>query len=161
MRLGHTVQLPVWAIVPIIVVVLGISVVSYQIGQRSGTGEDMTPAGDQGVQAGAAVPRSAGNVHAGDGLLAWANAAAVGDYVTAQQHIEPDHLNFNFWKSDHDAFVRDITGYSIVRRETVGQTTTAVVRFDSEAGPRCITVQLNEQTQQVRADRLYGRCPTS
>ncbi len=160
MRLGHTIQLPLWVVVPVIVVIIGVGVGGYQAGQRAAGDAALTPAGDQGVQIGAGdLPGSGGSVHAGDGLLAWASAAAVGDYVTARQHMEEDALLVTMWQGHHDAFVRDITGYRILSRETVGQTTTARVQFDTPGGGRCITVQLNEQTQQVRADRVYGTCP--
>ena len=162
MRLRRTVQIPVWVVLPIIVVIIIGGIVISQMGQQQ-AGDDMTPVGDQGVQASPDdTPRSAGGMVSGnEGLVAWAEAAAVGDYVTAQQHMEEDALLYAVWKDHHDTFVASITGFRVLHTETAGQTTTARVQFDANdgKGPRCMTVQLNAQTQKVRADRVYGPCP--
>ena len=87
-------------------------------------------------------------------------AAAVGDYATVQGYLEDNPALYGIWKNQHDGFQEQIAGYQIVSRETVGQTTTAVVRFDLASNyATCITVTLNERTQRIWMDRGYNEWP--
>jgi hypothetical protein len=96
-----------------------------------------------------------------DVIVAFAGAAAVGDYATAQGYLEATPMLYGIWKDQHENFQAEIRGYQIVRRETVGQTTTAVVRFDLVSnGATCITLTLNERTQRIWMDRGYSECAT-
>lgn len=143
--------------------IISVSVVIYQVGQRNAGPVDSAPVGDQAVQPPAdTIPRSGGGGSRDDGLTAWASAAAAGDFVTAQQHMVDQDLLYSLWKDQHEGFVAAITGYHILGQETVGQTTTALVQFDTNDGkrPRCIEVQVNETTQQVRVERGYEPCPS-
>ncbi len=90
---------------------------------------------------------------------AFAGAAAVGDYAAAQGYLEDNAMLYGVWKDQHDDFQEEIAGYQIVSRETVGQTTTAIVRFDlANKYATCITLTLNERTQRIWMDRGYSEC---
>ena len=92
-------------------------------------------------------------------IAAFAGAAAVGDYATVQGYLEDNPMLYGIWKDQHDGFQEQIAGYQIVSRETVGQTTTAIVRFDlASKYATCITVTLNERTQRIWMDRGYSEC---
>ena len=109
------------------------------------------PAGDRGVQV---APSEAT-------LAAWAGAAAAGDYATAQRYMEDDTLLYGLWQANHSYFQKDIVGYLIVSRETVGQTTTAVVRFDLASNyATCIPLTINVTNRRIRIDRGYEQRPT-
>ncbi len=128
----------------------------YQIVGRADTipgsaGGVGPPAGDRGVQG---APSEAT-------IAAWAGAAAAGDYATAQRSMEDDTLLYGLWQANHSYFQQQIVGYQIVSRDTVGQTTTAVVRFDLASNyATCIPLTINETTQRIRIDRGYTQCPT-
>ncbi len=63
------------------------------------------------------------------------------------------------WKAAHDDFQQQIVGYEVGRRDTVGQTTTAVVQFNlRNRRPTCITLTVDEHTQRIWMDRGYTRC---
>jgi hypothetical protein len=160
MRGTSTLRVPVWLLLPAALVVISIGVVIYQVGQRSADPLG-TPAGDRGVQAGPNdLPRSAGGGQPTDALTTWASAAAAGDFAAARRVMEQDELLYNFWKDSHDRFVDDITGYRIISINSVGQTTTAVVAFDTGAGhAHCMDVQVDEVTQRVRVETVYKGCP--
>ena len=67
---------------------------------------------------------------------------------------------YGIWKDQHENFQAEIRGYQIVSQNTVGQTTTAVVRFDLASNDSlCLTVTLNERTQRIWMDRGYSDCP--
>ena len=75
--------------------------------------------------------------------------------------MEDDTLLHGIWQAKYSNFQKDIVGYQIVSRETVGQTTAAVVRFDLASNyATCIPLTINEATQRIRIDRGYTQCPT-
>jgi len=140
MRGGYAVR-PVWVVVPIVLILVVVSVLVVQRNQNT-------------------IPRSTGGRAATDSLTSWAGAAAARDYAAAERYMIQDNLLYTFWKDSHDNFADDIVGYRIISKETVGQTTTALVAFDrTDAAPRCIEVMVDEVTQQVRVDQPYGPCP--
>jgi hypothetical protein len=144
-------------LIPVLFVVVVGSVVIFQR-RAAPIGE---PVGDRGVQVPADdIPRSAGGGTSRDGLTAWVSAAAVGDFATARRHMEDDSFLYNVWEGSQRAIVDHITSYRIISKKTVGQTTTATVRFDRRGfDPTCITVQVDEVMQKVRVDRGFGPCP--
>ncbi len=51
-----------------------------------------------------------------------------------------DTPGVGLWQANHSYFQQEIVGYQIVSRDTVGQTTTAVVRYDLASNyATCIT----------------------
>ncbi len=137
----------------VVLLTITVGMVVYQVigredslpGSAGGVGE---PAGDQGVQ----IPD--------DPIAAWASDAAIGDYAGARQFMEPDEFFFAHWKRRHERFANKITGYTILERKTVGQTTTAVVRFQFPANDAtCIELMLDEGTQRIRVENAYYPCP--
>ncbi len=69
-----------------------------------------------------------------------------------------DTPGVGLWQANHSYFQQEIVGYQIVSRDTVGQTTTAVVRYDLASNyATCITLTLNEQTQRIWIDRGYAQ----
>jgi hypothetical protein len=114
-------------------------------GSAGGVGE---PAGDRGVQV-------------GGGLIAqWAGAAAAGDYAAARRVMEDDPLQFGMWKDWHDDFQQKIVGYTILNEQSVGQTTTARVRFEfPNNDATCVDVLVDNVTQRLRVDSGYVACP--
>ena len=131
---------------------LVVSVVVYQqvIGR-----EDAIP----GSAGGYDDPQDRGVQVTDDVIAAFAGAAAVGDYATVQGYLEDNPMLYGIWKDQHDGFQEQIVGYHIVSRDTVGQTTTAVVRYDVASNyATCITLTLNEQTQRIWIDRGYAQC---
>ncbi len=106
-------------------------------------------------------PQDRGAQVTDDTIAAFAGAAAVGDYATAQGYLEDNPMLYGIWKDQHENFQAEIRGYQIVSQNTVGQTTTAVVRFDlASEDPKCLTVTLNERTQRIWMDRGYNECAT-
>ncbi len=132
----------------VLLVTITVGVVVYQV-----IGREEAILGSAG---GFDQPANAGT----DDLVAtWAGAAAVGDYATAQSYMEDDDLLYGIWQAKHSNFQQQIVGYQIVSRETVGQTTTAVVRFDLASNyATCIPLTINETTQRIRIDRGYAQC---
>lgn len=139
----------------LVVIVISVGIVVSQIRQRQDTipgsaGGVGAPAGDRGV-----------HVEGSDATIAaWAGAAAAGDYATAQSYMENNPAMVGLWKNQHANFQQQIVKYDVLQRTTVGQTTTAVVRFTlANNYQTCITLTVNETTQRISMDRGYGRCP--
>ncbi len=75
--------------------------------------------------------------------------------------MDDSELLFPNWKRRHDRYVDEITKYDILEQQTVGQTTTAVVRFHLDTNEaRCIEVMLDEVTQRIFTNASYYQCPT-
>ncbi len=142
---------PLIILVAVVLLTITVGVVVYQvIGQ-----EEAIP----GSAGGYDDPQDRGGAVTDDTITAFAGAAAVGDYATVQGYLEDNPALYGIWKNQHDGFQEQIAGYQIVSRETVGQTTTAVVRFDLASNyATCITVTLNERTQRIWMDRGYSEC---
>ncbi len=147
----------VWPVTPLLAVIvvlvtITVGVVVYQVVGR----DDDIP----GSAGGFDEPRNErGGAGSTDVVAAWAAAAAVGDYATAQRYMKDDVL-YNMWQAQHSHFQNLIVGYQIVSQETVGQTTTAIVRFDLSRGtPACIPVLLDQGTQRIEVNEVYGACP--
>ncbi len=141
-------------LVSVVLLTITVGVVVYQVSGR----EEAIP----GSAGGYDQPRNdqAGAVD-NDVVAAWAGAAAVGDYAVAQDYMKDNDALYGMWQAQHSNFQELIVGYEIVSRETVGQTTTAVVRFDlASEDPKCLTVTLNERTQRIWMDRGYNECAT-
>ncbi len=153
MRGGYAVRPLVWVMVPLVVIVAVVSIVVIQRNQSA------LPSAPTGNVVPSRRPGSVGGA-ASDALTNWASAAAVRDYVAAEQHMIDDTTLYTFWHDSHENFASNITGYRILDKETVGQTTTAQVGFDTASGgAHCIIVQVDESTQKVRVDQPYGDCP--
>lgn len=137
----------------IVALTLVISVVVYQqVSQR----EDAIPGSAGGFDA----PGDRGAQATGDPIAAWAGDAAAGDYAAAQQRMDENTFLFGSWKAEHERFQSRITGYQILDQQTVGQTTTATVKFTlADNDVRCLPVLLNESTHRIFIDKSYNnRC---
>ncbi len=153
MRGGYAVRPLVWVTVPLVLIVAIITIVVIQRNQIALPG---APAGDVSPSR---RPGSVGGA-APDVLTSWASAAAARDYAAAERYMTQDNVLYTFWKDSHDNFADAIVGYRILSKDTVGQTTTALVAFDrTDAAPRCIEVMVDESTQKVRVDQPYQTCP--
>ncbi len=139
-------------LVIVLLVTITVGVIVYQqVVQRE--------AGVPGSAGGYDDPQDRGGAMTGGTIAAFAGAAAVGDYATAQGYLEDNPMLYGIWKDQHENFQAEIRGYQIVSQNTVGQTTTAVVRFDlASQDPKCLTVTLNERTQRIWMDRGYSEC---
>jgi len=138
-------------LISVVLLTITVGVVVYQASGR----DDAIP----GSAGGYDDPQDRSGAVTGDTITAFAGAAAVGDYATAQGYLENNPMLYGIWKDQHENFQAEIRGYQIVSQNTVGQTTTAVVRFDlASEDPKCLTVTLNERTQRIWMDRGYNEC---
>ncbi len=144
---------PLIILVAVVLLTITVGVVVYQVIG----GEEAIP----GSAGGFNEPNARSGQVGSNGLETWANAAAVGDYAAAQRVMDDNPLLSPNWKRRHDRYLDQITKYDIIEQQTVGQTTTAVVRFHLNTGEaRCIEVMLDEVTQRIFTNASYYACPT-
>jgi hypothetical protein len=96
-------------------------------------------------------------------IRAWADAAKVGDYATAQQLMTGDDFAKMTWREPSEGYRKGgrLQDYTIVDGPTAtGQSTNATLRWTGSMAPLCITVQVGPDGKLTPLSD-YKRCEGS